>query len=38
MKIEILWQCHKNLAQVNRLIRALQYEDVFDFCVHVKKL
>lgn len=37
MKIAVLCQCHKNAAQVNRLINALQYGDVFDFYIHVDK-
>lgn len=37
MKIAVLCQCHKNAAQVNRLINALRYRDVFDFYIHVDK-
>lgn len=37
MKVAVLCQCHKNAAQVNRLIKALQFEEVFDFYVRVDK-
>lgn len=37
MKIAILCQCHKNAEQVNRLIKSMQYNDVFDFYIHVDK-
>lgn len=37
MKVAVLCQCHKNAAQVNRLIKVLQYKDVFDFYIHVDK-